>query len=601
MDNVTARINQVTVLLPNPALMSSSGIAIKRAVAMLKPVIVNDRVVQFVNTIRQQDMRTELLKTWWEKIDAGTPIGDIQNRTYLTSISFLLSSPGIPYPDMMTMFDEVERVFNEITDETLKAEAADIMHRFHPERGNRLINELRLVTDTLNINHHQIHQGTEYIRMIPVQQHAARMQELRRFVRDNIVYDDSQNVHNTTINESVVAAARAMIEDTVATVTFDGRYKFNVFKDDTVNSITYRLADILKKFPKDLTIIGDNDQQKLQPRMTYKLAKDAKSTVEVSRFVPDEVDKYMDVLALEDYIFPKNIVREGAIGRRLEEIFIVTNSHLIKVSENKVDEELMVYLDICGIADAEMIWLEREDILKDLYIVIGNERQQNEDINNFLQEVFDDLFPNNNNMASLIKRIKTGTVRDIKIIELLNAVWKFIHTKQGETYAELKRILKQEIKEGNEVCTSGLCAHLVSSIQGYFDPDEKPSWRIKMSVKDELKAKLTHNINRLTIEKEVDPLMNRGAFRKVIDEYVDMSVTEILAGFTDEDIKMNQISKKMITDVAYEAYGIGSYYNDDSDDDSDIDDNDSDDDDSDDNDDNDDDSDSDSDSDDNDE
>ena len=567
MDNVTARITQVDSLLPNPALMSSSGAAISRAMAILRPVIMDERVVQFVNSIRQQDMRTELLKIFWAAKDTGAePVTD---RTYLTSISFLLSSPGIPYPDMMKMFDEINRVFNAAQEEHIRAEAADIMHRFYPARGERMLDELR--RHVLNIGHEQIeHDNEEVIRMIRQQQPATTPEQLqaqanthllrrlvggRRLDKKKVIYDDSQNVHNNTINESVIAAARALIEETVATVTFDGRYKFTVFRDDTVKSVTHRLADVLKRFPEDVTILGDNDKQELQPRMTYRIPKDAKSTV-VSRFKPEEVDRYMEVIGLEDYIFPKNVVRDGELGRQLEELFLVTNRYLTSVFEEKNEEELLFYLDLTGIPDAEMIWFEREKILKDLYVVIGNERQRDEDINNeFLDEIFDDIFPDRE-MGSFIGRIKTACVRDVKLLDLLNAVWKFIHTKQGETFTEMKRRLKEEIVEAMGVCTSGVCAHLVSVIQGYFDEDKQPSLKIKMSLVDELKAKLTQNINMLAMEREVDPVMERDDFKKLIDEYINASAKEILGSFTDDDIRMSGLSKQMITDVAYKVYRV---------------------------------------------
>jgi hypothetical protein len=557
MDKVTTRINQGYLLLPNPALMSSSGAAISRAMAILSPVIMDERVVQFINAIRQQDMRTELLKVFWAAKDSGAdiPIAEdhmITNRTYLTSISFLLSSPGIPHPDMMKMFDEVDRVFNEEQEEHIRAEAADIMHRFYPVRGERMLDELR---HGLNIGRQEV---IRTIRQQPEQQdHLRRLAAIvDAAVKKVVIYDDSQNVHNTTINESVIAAARSLIEEMIATVTFDGRYKFNVFRGDTVTSITNRLADVLKRFPEDVTILGDGDKQELQPRMTYRISKDAKSTIEVSRFNPDEVDRYMEVMRMEDYIFPNNVVRDGDLGRRLEEIFLVTNRCLNNVFEDKAEEELLFYLDLCGIPDAKMIWFEREEILKDLCVVIGNERQRDEDINEFLDEIFDDIFPDRE-MGSFIRRIKTSSVRDIKLLDLLNAVWKFIHTKQGETFTEMKKRLREEILEGMEVCTSGVCAHLVSVIQGYFDEDKQPSLKIKMSLVDELRAKLTQNINALAMEKEVDPVMERDAFKKLIDEYVDMNAKDILDGFTDADIRMSGLSKQTIIDVAYRSYRIG--------------------------------------------
>jgi hypothetical protein len=557
MDNVTARLNLVNLLLPNPALMSSSGASISRAADILRPFIMDERVVRFINSISQQDMRTELLKIFWEAKHSGAepaiPIAEdvVTDRTYLASISFLVSSPGISHSDMKRMFDEVNRVFDVTQEEHIRAEATDIMLRFYPERGERMLNELRNV---LNIWQPRIpYNNEEIIRMI--RQHQPITVQEAQVKIDKVIYDDSENVHNTTINESVIAAARALIEEMVATVTFDGRYKFHVFKDDTIKSVTSRLADVLKRFPEDVTILGDQDKQELQPRMTYKISKDAKNTIEVSRFNPEEVYKYMEVIGMEDYIFPKNVVREGELGRRLEEIFLVTNRYLTNVYENNVEEELLFYLDLCGISDAEMIWIEREEILKDLYVVIGDERERDKDVNEFLEEVFDDIFPGKE-MSSFIRRIKTGFVRDIELVELLNAVWKFIHTKQGEIFTEMKKRLREEILEGMGVCTSGICAHLVSVIQGYFDEEKQPSLKIKMSLMDELKAKLTHNINALAMEKGVDPVTERDDFKKLIDEYVDANTKEILDGFTDDDIKMNGLSKQMIIDKAYMVYEL---------------------------------------------
>ena len=304
MDNVTARINQVGFLLPNPALMSSPDAVISRVMAILRPVIMDERVVQFINSIRQQDMRTELLKTFWKCKDSEPPIPIVEdhvitNRTYLTSISFLLASPGIPHSDMMKMFDEVDRVFNTAQEEHIRAEAADIMHRFYPERGEKMLNALD-VYRFLNIETVRRYQDNEEVfRMIRHQstltqkqtQVNEQLQILREFADGSrkVIFNDSENVHNTTINESVIATARALIEETVATVTFDGCYKFDVFRDDTIKSITSRLADVLKRSPEDVTIMGDNDKQVLQPRMTYRLSKDAKSTKEVSRFKSEEL------------------------------------------------------------------------------------------------------------------------------------------------------------------------------------------------------------------------------------------------------------------------------------------------------------------------
>jgi len=528
-----------------------------------------ERVIEFINSIRQQDMRTELLKTMWKTKGVG-PIGEVSDRVYLTSLSFLLSSPGMSHPEMLRMYNEIDVIFNERTQNDIRAEAADIMHRHYPTRGNVLLDMLR---DVLNIERDElIPNNEEVIRMIRRQEPATTPEQDQQRINDQReiqrvaelrvgkkIYDDSQNVHNTTINESVIASARALIEQMVATIIFDSRYKFNVFRDDTVKSITHRLADVLKKFPKDVTIHGHHDKQVLQSRMTYKLAENAKSTVECSRrapcdaFKPEDVDKYMNVIGLNDYVFPSSVPREGENGRRLEEIFLVTNLYLNDIFEDKVEEELIFFLDLSGIDDAAMIWLTREDILKDLCAVIGDVKQIDEDVDDFIDEVFDDLFPTKN-MNAFIKRVKTATVRDVKLIEILNAVWKFIHTKQGQTFTEMKKRLKEEILEAMTVCTSGIAAHFVSVIQGFFDDAEHPSFKIKMSVTDEIGAKLSQNINKLAMEKELDPVMDKNGFKTFVDTYIEDNMKDILSEFSDDDIHIKGISKKMITEVVYNIY-----------------------------------------------
>lgn len=152
-------------------------------------------------------------------------------------------------------------------------------------------------------------------------------------------------------------------------------------------------------------------------------------------------------------------------------------------------------------------------------------------------------------MKSFIKIIKTSSVRDVKLLELLNAVWKFIYTKQGKTFTEMKKRLKEEILEGINVCTTGVCAHLVSVIQGFFDTEKYPSLMIRMSLLDEVQANLIQNINKIAMERGVDPLMDRPSFKTLINEYIDTNAKKIL-GVDDLD------AKQLITGVAYTFYRI---------------------------------------------
>ena len=142
----------------------------------------------------------------------------------------------------------------------------------------------------------------------------------------------------------------------------------------------------------------------------------------VSRFKPEEVDLYMEVIGLEDYIFPKNVVREGELGRRLEELFIVTNQYLTNVFN---DEELLFYLDLTGIPGAEIIWFEREEILKDMYAVIGNERQR-DDINDIFilrDGFFDDIVPDSMRNTIHGSRRRGGAVHTLSATGLQMAAF----------------------------------------------------------------------------------------------------------------------------------------------------------------------------------
>jgi hypothetical protein len=370
-----------------------------------------------------------------------------------------------------------------------------------------------------------------------------------------VVYNDSQNVHNATINESVITAARSLIEKMVATVTFDGRYKFNVFREDNVKSITYRLAKTLKKSPSDISIFeynstnSDTTRNKLQPKMTFNVKANAQSIIK-SRFKPEDIDQYDKVMFMRDYLFPPDVVREGENGRLLEEIFVCTNSFF---SRNCCNKDLPLYLNLSNIESVFSIWHNRSTILHELYKIIGNNKLRDNDINEFMSDVFDDLFPFQD-MSSFINVIKTSTVRDIKLLELLNAVWKFIYTKQGVIFTELKNRLREEILESLEVCTSGVCAHLVSVIQGYFDDSLEPSLKIKISIIDEIKAKLTKNINKLAIEREIDPIVDSEEFKILIDEYVEENANDMLSGFTVEELEKTNVSKLRM--LAYDIYVI---------------------------------------------
>lgn len=561
IEDVLTQIN-----LPNNGLMYASSSTIIHIKNLLDPIITNEKVVDFILSIRQQNLKESLCFDFFYK-QQGNQNPEFSKNLYLRVLATILASPDAD--DLHgSVFDKIDLIFDESTDADVKAEATDIMLKHYPKRGERLLNILRqdpvehlinrLTTPhtgpfaggrshVFDINNDVIEQETGDTLLTRIRENLKPVQK--------IIYDDRENVHNTTLNTSIISTCRSLMKMMTSSVTFDEKYKILVFDKDTVESVKIKLLSALnstnQKKPirlNQLKIYGDNETEQLQSRMQFKISSDDSATWDenavVSRFKQSDKHFYKNVMYLNDYLFPEHINRT----RNLEKIFIVTNTWLHFISESNPDE-LQLYLSLTNIENADIIWFNRHQIKRELNSVI-----ESPDLENFVIKVKNHLFPFDDSKTELFKKIKIGTFADMDLHEILNAVWKFI--QQHEHKTEMLKRLREELDDSFGVCCSGIAARLVNSIQGFFDEATHPSLKIKIDINDEMKSKLNRLISGAAIEREIDPLYDSDEFKELVNEIVGACSEDIINEFTPEDIIRNGINQENILRLAYELYQL---------------------------------------------
>lgn len=546
--------------LPQFGLMTAPVSLINAAINHMQTLPITSRMVSFILTINQQNMREALC---FELYLRHEELSRVPGRRYLAVIAALLSSPDYTHLTF-EFFDRVDHVFDTTTFHDVKAEAADVMQRFFPQRSTRMFDILRHHQGEENLN-----QEEEAERPVQVMAHAMAPQRTHR-----TIYNDRENVHNSSINNSTISACRALMDMMVSTINFDNKFKVMVKHDDTPDTIKQRLALLLDTDIAFLSIFGNHGQEDhLQSRMTFKINKHKKRDIDggvVSlldrldqaldafkiptkkcRFFADEINDYDQLIEFNDYVFPKEMRCDDVLKqRRREEVFIVTNLQLQTIFENECEEEFLFFLDLTGVPDAVMIWIDREQIRKEIDTVMDQHKLEHQTlVDSIFKEI--GLGEDSPSVDTLKQNIMVGSVRDIQLVELLNAVWKFIMTRDQSVQDEMKRRLKEELTDGMRVCTTGIAARLVSSIQGFFDEDIHPALKIKMSVDDEIKAKMVKVINDKAIEDDIDPAFDVEDFMKLIDACIDNHIQEIVQEYPDDSI-----SKDIIREMMHRTYHI---------------------------------------------
>lgn len=596
MNNIDEIINQI--ILPNNGLLYASSSTIKYIEIVLSSIITNERVINFILSIRQQNLRDSLFINFFSKIKDSV---EINKNTYLRIMAILLASPDA-YALYNDIFNEIDQIFDNSNDPDTKAEATDIMLTFYPKRGEKLLNKLRN-TEGPDIRapdlgrRTMLHYDTD---IFDEEQGETLLNEIRNNVHDFkpseiLIYNDRENVHNATINKSIISTCRSLMNLMVSSVIFDDKYKIIVFEEDTLETIKDKLAITLNSVIEDqhinsnqLKIYGDNDKEQLQSRMTFKISTpvaqeghcvERNESAAVlseklkikSRFKLEDRNLYKNIMYCNDFEFPihlrcssntysfadSHMVNDSDsqlnTSRLLEEIFIATNTWLDHINENK-PHEMALYLSLTGVEDADLIWLNRDKIKKELQLVV-----ECSDIENFINKVRNKLFPYDvygNRHDFVFEKIKTGTLLDMDLYEILNATWKFI--QRSEYKIEMLKRLHEELDDSSGICCSGIAARLVNSIQGFFDETKYSSLKIKININDEMKAKINKIISDYAQKQDIDPLYDKDKFKQLIDDVIKARSREIMDEFSSEDILKNGINEENILRLAYELYQIKS-------------------------------------------
>lgn len=650
LHNPDALIERVN--LPNAGLMYASIYDINRITQLLLPVITNEKIINFILRITQQNLRdllcieifSKLLNSEeefptdraigadrskggmkrpcgrgaWEdpprsfaRTDTSSSArshssfqGDPQicKNLYLRVLTVVLASPYTNTQMLNNAFDKIDQIFDESDNNhtDLKATAVDIMLNYYPSRGERMLNILRAhnpAGELLPIRRNPAAPIPRIQEFDPWQNDEQDQGEnLLDLMRANVpeigvisqpkmlIYNDRENVHNSALNASIVSACRSIMTMMVTSIIFDEKYKIMVYEEDSIETVKNKLLSVLSSGPqspvwdpsKQIKIYGDNRQERLQSKMTFEIInsnpedrvdKQQRLDLKMPRFMIEDKYLYKNVMYHNYFTFPEHITREGKKGRLFEEAFIATNTWLNFVSDEK-EEELLMYLFLTDIEDADIIWLRREEIRQELKQLI-----ECPNVDNFIAKIQNHLFPcvrldpwelpatdrDDESKSKIFKKIRDGTLMEMDLHEILNGVWKFINNKENKsqgTHLQMIERLKEELEDSANICCSGIAARLISSIQGFFDEDKYPSLKIKISIDDEMKSKINTLISQKAIILEIDPVYDINEFKKMVDTVIDENADSIMNEFTPQDIALNGISRENILRVAYDLYNI---------------------------------------------
>jgi len=564
--------------LPNSGLMYASIHDINRIMKLLSPVVTNEKIINFILRIIQQNLKDVMCIEIFSKL-LLSPTFQICKNLYLRVLTVVLASPDATNEIVNKAFDKIDQIFDESDDETLKANAADIMLNYYPSRGERMLNILR-TQNLLDLTEREINdpwqnneqdQGENLLNMMRLLNDRAEW-TIGRSKPEILIYNDRENVHNSALNASIISACRSIMNMMITSIIFDGKYKIMVYEEDSIETIKNKLLSILTtieepnkkpKQPKQIKIYGDNRQERLQNKMTFEIMDDRVDACDSSvspitkfcrrRFETEDKHLFRSVMYHNSFTFPEHINREGDKGRLLEEAFIATNRWLNFVSEES-EEELVMYLYLTNIEDADIIWLRREEIQQELKQLI-----ECPDVDNFIAKIQNHLFPLDESKTKIFKKIREGSLMEMELHEILNAVWKFINNKDNKSqgiHLQMIERLKEELEDSANVCCSGVAARLISSIQGFFDVNKYPSLKIKISIDDEMKSKINTLISQKALTLEIDPLYDINEFKKMVDVVIEENAESMMNEFTSQDVALNGINKENILRLAYDLYNI---------------------------------------------
>jgi hypothetical protein len=402
-----------------------------RSEAVVEKVLQNERYIRLAMSCRNQNIRDVLCLELYLKMKDMKEGGIPHNVNYLHIIRILLSSP-----DMARihdeMFDELEAIFHTPNSGRFQYECADILRAFHVVRGERLFDEFRFPQPNLT---------------------QERVEKLEKATLT--IFSDAQNVHDSTINSSVILACMSLISTTKSLIEFvdESNHSFLVrnFSWDTTDSLKTKLAGMTGLKPEKIEF--------------------------------EEI---------------KPVTRFRVVGRK-------KRKRVVDVVALKASEQ---------------------------------------ELTTFVEGIMEELDLNSEEYSWVKSLITTGSVRDIKIVDIFIAVIKFIsnHEKSVELFSRLK----EELVDAADVCSTGVVSRLINVLQGFFDEKDHPLLVIRMDLKDEMKAVIMRNLGKACVEGDIDPLFEPDSYKRLACSIVDEHVVACVEEFTEKSQRMKTEDKNEV-------------------------------------------------------
>lgn len=541
----------------------------------LQEYIENETVLRFILMLETRELQMELFFIWWNTIKnhlhdtlIHIPSISFEILKNLYSFSHTSCNHDIPIPG---------QIYNAIsflsTSEDIplfiRNEAYDLIHGVRRQQINITDNTERIENERRILNNEAYKKS---------------------------IYNDKQNVHTSHINSSVINAARKLITITNSIINIDNKYQTRIFINTEFKDILTQIATLEQCNTDEITIsckqpytgseiIPENScltDTKLITTLEDFLQYQNMLKIIIKRQTPSILfihrDKafYLQVYKCTDIIFPKlrdedtrEIKKKKTRSLRkletLQKIFIATNQLLLKASIQELD----FYLDASGIINAREIWTGRIEIINSINKILAIEDDAEAEtslerfsktgllnitppnkIDEFVDEVLKTLFSENKSLVSIRnflefkKFLKISKVRDIYLHDVLNAVWKFIHSHVDKDVLLLR--LKEELIDASEVCSTGILSRLVNSIQSFTLDTEL---QISMSDIEELKAKIIHNINTELQNKQCDVIVDSEKAIEIITQWRNNNVENLCQEYSKDNKITSQTITKLINDI----------------------------------------------------
>lgn len=521
----------------------------------LQEYIENETVLIFILKMAAKDLQMELFFIWWHTIKnhlndtlIHLPSISFEILKNLNSFSHTSCNHDTPVPQQIHNAISFLSTSEDIPP-FIRREAFDLIHGVRRRRQS-----ITDITDCTGLNNKTYKKS---------------------------IYNDRQNVHASQINSSVLNAADKLIRIANSVINIGKKYQIRIFMNTKFEDILNQIATLEQCNLDEITISckqpyisNEIIPSKVEATNEKLCSKDTKLITTLEDFLQHQnnlnitikkhtppvlfihKDKefYTQVYKRRDMIFPKlrdEDIKDIEKKKTLQKIFIATNQLLLNASEQELD----FYLNACGIINAREIWTCRTEIINSLNKILEKEdggavidSTQRNKIDEFVDEMFETLFSKTNikNSLEFKKFLKIAKVRNIYLHDVLNAVWKFIHSHVDKD--ELLLRLKDELIDASSVCSTGVLARLINSIQGFTVDAEL---QISMSDIDELKAKIIHNINTELKNNQCDVIVDPEKSIEIITQWRNDNVENLCQEYSK---KNNEITSETITKLISDIF-----------------------------------------------